>query len=100
MVRPEHPPPSRPDTGTHRPEPESTGLYTILGRAFVTPVLAWPRFCYPTSRVALRFAPLKRCARASVVRPSLSPVGRAQHLCNTTLYNFPLRARRTGFSHT
>jgi hypothetical protein len=26
-------------------------------------------------------------------------VGRAQHLCNTTLYNFSLRARRTGFYH-
>jgi hypothetical protein len=26
-------------------------------------------------------------------------VGRAQHLCKTTLFDFPLRARRTGFSH-
>ena len=26
-------------------------------------------------------------------------MGRAQHLCKTTLFDFPLRARRTGFYH-
>ena len=41
----------------------------------------WPRFSYPTSSVALRFAPLKRCAGASVVRSCPSPVGWA--------YSFP-----------
>jgi hypothetical protein len=35
---------------------------------FLTPLLAWSRFSYPTSSVALRFVPLKRCAGASVVR--------------------------------
>ena len=78
--------------------PRGSGLYTVLGHAFLTPLLAWPLFSHPTSSVAPRFAPLKRCAAASVVRSCPSPVGRAQHLCNTTLYNFPLRARRTGFS--
>jgi hypothetical protein len=28
----------------------------------------WPRFSYPTSSVALRFAPLRHCEGASVVR--------------------------------
>ena len=28
---------------------------------FVTPLLALPRFCYPTSSVAVRFVPFKRC---------------------------------------
>jgi hypothetical protein len=45
-----------------------SGLYTVLGRAFLTPLLAWPRVSYPTSSVALSFAPLKHCAGASVVR--------------------------------
>src|SRR5918993_4296328 len=45
-----------------------SGLYTVLDRAFLTPLLAWLRFSYPTSSVALRFAPLKHCAGASVVR--------------------------------
>src|SRR5688572_11051487 len=54
-----------------------SGLYTVLDRAFLTPLLAWLRFPYPTSSVAVRFAPLKRCSGAFVVRPYLSPVGRA-----------------------
>ena len=45
-----------------------SGLYTVLGRAFLTPLLALPRSSYPTSSVALRFVPLKRCSGASVVR--------------------------------
>ena len=32
-------------------------------------LLGWPRFSCPTSSVALRFTPLKRCSGASVVRP-------------------------------
>jgi hypothetical protein len=32
-----------------------------------------------------------------VVRAWLPPVGRAQHLFKTTLFDLPLRARRTGF---
>src|SRR5215208_7831605 len=55
------------------------GLYNALGRAFLTPLLAWLRSSYPTSSVALNFAPLKRCAEASVVRLYLSPVERAHH---------------------
>src|SRR5919106_4905816 len=55
-----------------------SGLYAVLDRAFLTPLLAWLRFSYPTSSVALRFAPLKRCARASVVRSCPSPVGWAR----------------------
>jgi hypothetical protein len=46
-----------------------SGLYNAPGRALLTPLLALPRFTYPTSSVALSFAPLKRCAGASVVRP-------------------------------
>jgi protein-S-isoprenylcysteine O-methyltransferase Ste14 len=46
----------------------STGLYTVLGRAFLTPLLALPRFSYPTSSVAVRFATLRHCEGASVVR--------------------------------
>jgi hypothetical protein len=57
---------------------ERPGPYTDLGRAFLTPLLALPRFSYPTSSVVLRFTPLKRCARASVVRSCPSPVGWAQ----------------------
>jgi hypothetical protein len=49
--------------------PRGSGLYSVLGRAFLTPLLALLRFCYPTPSVALRFAPLKHCAGASVVRP-------------------------------
>lgn len=52
-----------------RPEPESPSIYTALGRAFVTPLLAWVRVCHPTSSVAVRFTPLKRCSGAFVVRP-------------------------------
>jgi hypothetical protein len=51
-----------------RPGLSGAGPYTALGRAFLTPLLAWPGFCYPTSSVALGIAPLKRCAEASVVR--------------------------------
>ena len=53
-------------------------LYCLLGLAFVTPLLALPRSCHPTSSVALRFVPPLRCAGASEVRPCPSPVGRAQ----------------------
>ena len=42
------------------------------------PLLACPRFSYPTSSVALEFTPVKRCARASVVRSCPSPVGWAR----------------------
>jgi len=56
-----------------------------------------PRFCYPTSSVALKFVPFERCAGAIVVRLCLPPVGRAhsfpKHYCHF------LRARCTGFSH-
>src|ERR671921_173423 len=55
-----------------------SGLYTVFSRAFLTPLLACPRSSYPTSSVALRFAPLKRCARASVVRSCPPPVGWAE----------------------
>src|SRR5215207_4708001 len=61
--------PLRPPAGTLR----GSGLYTGLGRAFRTPLGA-----------ALRFAPSKRCAGASVVRTYLAPVGRAQHHTDTT----------------
>ena len=68
----------------------------VLGRAFLTPLLGWPRFCYPTSSVALNFAPLKSCERASVVRPYYpggagTPDPKAQLQLS--------RVRRTGFSH-
>src|SRR5919107_6121417 len=55
-----------------------SGLYTVLGRAFLTPLLAWLRSSYPTSSVPLRFTPLKRCSGAFVVRSCPSPVGWAQ----------------------
>jgi hypothetical protein len=48
---------------------EAPAFMLSLPAVFVTPLLAWPRFSYPTSSVALRFAPLKRCAGAFVVRP-------------------------------
>jgi hypothetical protein len=75
--------------------PAFTMPLVVLGSAFLTPLLAWQRFSYPTSCAALRFTPLKRCAGASVVRSCPSPVGRAQskHKLNY------LRVRRTGFSH-
>ena len=44
-------------------------LYTGLGHALLSLLLAWPRLSYPTSSVAVRFTPLKRCSGASVVRP-------------------------------
>src|ERR671910_1244551 len=74
-----------------------SGLYTVLDRAFLTPLLAWLRSSYPTSSVALRFTPLRRCARASVVRSCPSPVGWAQLFLKAQL-QLP-SVRRTGFSH-
>jgi len=47
----------------------------VVEAAWFTPLLAWPRFSYPTSSVSLRFAPLKRCSGASVVRAWLSRCG-------------------------
>ena len=55
--------------GSELPWLSGSGLYTAPGRAFVTPLLALPRLSYPTSSVAVRFVPLKRCSGASVVRP-------------------------------
>src|SRR5215207_7824370 len=70
-------PPSVPAGPSHptRPGLSGSGLYTGPGRALLTPLLAWLRFSYPTSSVALNFAPLKCCAGASVVRSCPSPVG-------------------------
>ena|SRR5215213_2582625 len=64
-----------PDVWTFTPVAAS---YTALCHAFLTPLLAWPRLSSPTSSVAVRFVTLKHCAGASVVRPYLPPVGRAQ----------------------
>jgi hypothetical protein len=69
-------------------------LYTVLGRAFLTPLLAWSRSSYPTSSVALRFTPLKRCSGAFVVRPCLPPVGRAHSFPNAMLTVTPCSAHR------
>src|SRR5688500_17589906 len=68
-----------------------SGLYNALGRAFLTPLLAWPRSSYPTSSVSLRFTQLKRCAGASVVRLCPSSVGRPQN-CPKRSNNFLLFA--------
>src|SRR5215217_3490086 len=66
----------------------SSGLYTVLGRAFLTPLLAWPRSYYPTSSVSLRFVPLKCCAGAFVVRPCLPPVGAGTLLSQSTIATY------------
>ena len=50
-----------------------SGLYTVLGRAFsIYPILRFWR--------GLRYAPSPCCAESLVMRPCLSPVGRAQPL--------------------
>jgi hypothetical protein len=72
----------------------SSGLYTVLGRAFLTPLLAWPRSYYPTSSVSLRFVPLKCCAGAFVVRPCLPPVGRAHSFPKALLPLTPCSVHR------
>src|SRR5215207_1506552 len=90
---------ARPIGFSHRvgASPLSSGLLNALGRAFLTPLLAWPRFSYHTSSVPLRFAPLKRCAGASVVRSCPSPVGASTPRHQAQL-QLP-RVRHTGFSH-
>jgi hypothetical protein len=86
--------PLRPRVG---PGLSGSGLYSALGQAVLTPLLAWPLLSYPTSSVAVRFTPLKRCSGASVMRPCLPPVGRAHSLPKAHV-QLP-RVRRTGFSH-
>src|SRR5215213_2215317 len=76
----------------HSPGPRLAA--TVLGRAFITPLLAWLRFSYPTSSVSLRFAPLKRCAGAFVVRPCLPPVGRAHSFPKALLPLIPCSVHR------
>src|SRR5215204_7629718 len=92
-------PPSVPAGPSHptRPGLSGSGPYTALGRAFLTPLLAWLRFSYPTSSVALNFAPLKCCAGASVVRSCPSPVGASTPRHQAQL-QLP-RVRHTGFFH-
>src|SRR5829696_107870 len=95
------PPPVRAPPGTVVPDVWTftpvAASYTALGRAFLTPLLAWPSFSHPTSSVALNFAPLKRCAGASVVRSCPSPVGASTPRHQAQL-QLP-RVRHTGFSH-
>src|SRR5215208_7493751 len=84
-----HPPPVRappetvvPDVWTFTPVAAS---YTVLGRAL-----------WASTQRGFLFAPPLRCAGPRVMRPCLSPVGRAhlrEHCDNS------LRARRTGFYH-
>jgi hypothetical protein len=52
-----------------RPGPEGPSIYTAAGHAFLSPLLALPRFSDPTSSVVLSFAPLRHCEGATVVRP-------------------------------
>jgi hypothetical protein len=89
-------PPSIPAGPSHptRPGLSGSGLYTGPGRALLTPLLAWLRFSYPTSSIAVKFTPLKRCSGASVVRPCLPPVGRAHSFPNAELTLTPCSAHR------
>src|SRR5215208_7782222 len=54
---------SRPSSGRDFPPSVPAGPSHQLGRGFRAPafIVPWPRFSYPTSSVAVRFVPLKRC---------------------------------------